>query len=73
MVKWFGKTWGAPICDPHTHIETPDGEACPGCMKTIRDGDQGVEIPFSGGPEDPPVLDWHLNCFLAEIGIPKIQ
>lgn len=69
MVKWFGESWGAPICDPRTHIETPDGEACPECHKSIRPGDQGLEIPFIGRPEDPTVLDWHLDCFLKSIGI----
>jgi hypothetical protein len=71
-MNWFGESWGAPCCEPATHIETPDGEACPGCNRSIRPGDQGVEIPFlSDDPRDPVILDWHLDCFLKDLGIKR--
>lgn len=68
-MKWFGESWGAPCCTPEEHIETPDGEACPGCQRSIRMGDQGVELPYLGTDKTWDWLDYHLDCFLEEIGI----
>jgi hypothetical protein len=66
---WFGDSWGAPICDDSQRTETPEGEVCPHCTKSIRLGDQGVEIPYlqESGFED--TLSYHLDCFLHELGI----
>lgn len=70
-MKWFGESWGAPVCDPEDHIETPVDEVCPGrlCVrKIIREGDRGISVPWvHDGFVD--TLDWHLNCFLHELGI----
>jgi hypothetical protein len=74
-VRWFGESWGAPVCDPRTHVDTPVGSACWGHAhmhgplrpKAIEDGDQGVTIP---GPDGPGA--YHLDCWLHEVGADRL-
>ncbi len=68
-MKWFGASWGAPICDPAEHIETPDGEVCPGCTRTIRPESQGVQLPWVRDDGFVDRLDWHLECFTKVLGL----
>jgi hypothetical protein len=63
--RWFGQTWGAPVCDPRAHVEAPVGEPCLRCHRPIEAGDQGVTIPYGTVP-----APWHLDCWLREIGAP---
>lgn len=63
---WFGKSWGAPVCDPETHLPTPVGDLCVRCAGEITDDDQGMIVPFAG--MQPAVLSaHHLDCFLVGI------
>jgi hypothetical protein len=66
-IAWFGKYWGAPICDEADHVDTPIDEACPQCHRVIRAGDDGLIIPLiqQGGLGQ---LSYHLDCFLETIG-----
>ena len=41
-VRWFGDTWGAPICDPAYHVEVPVGTLCIECAKPVKGKDRGV-------------------------------
>jgi hypothetical protein len=68
-MKWFGESWGAPACDPEDHGATPVGAKCSGCGIDIREGDQGIRIPFMGLWEEQAsdFVDWHLDCWLAHI------
>lgn len=78
-VRWFGESWGAPICDPRAHIPTPVDWACAGHDHLhdrahpgmIRAGDQGVTIPSWPGP--PTVIAYHLRCWLHEIGADRLM
>lgn len=67
-VKWFGISWGAPVCDPEDHVETPVGRPCMRCTKAIGENDQGLTIPHVRERErkvsDEP---WHLGCYLESI------
>lgn len=54
-MKWFGESWGAPICDPKYHWLTPTGRPCLGCGKPIADGDQGFMVPNHGAEERAPL------------------
>lgn len=45
MTRWFGQSWGAPICDDTPHVETPVGQPCGWCDELIAAGDRGVTIP----------------------------
>lgn len=66
LVKWFGESWGAPICDPHDHRPTPVGETCPYCDAVIDDRAQGLlifHLEAQGATERP----WHIDCFMLTI------
>lgn len=68
MTQWFGKSWGAPACDPDLHAPTPVGEECWGrCGKVITADDQGVMLPYYLG--DWQHVPYHLDCFLHEVGV----
>lgn len=70
-MKWFGKNWGAPICE-NPHTPTPVGTPCYLCEdKPIQEGDRGVVMPFCGNPGDPPELAAHLRCFLLSVTTSK--
>jgi hypothetical protein len=68
-VKWFGKTWGAPVCEESDHVATPVGSACTVCGQEVIEGQRGLLLPFCGNPGDPPELPYHLQCFLASVGV----
>lgn len=71
-MRWFGESWGAPVCEETQHVETPDGEACPVCGRSIRMGDQGFELPYShdgASWDEPDLLAYHKDCLLRNIGI----
>lgn len=65
---WFGKSWGAPACDPDDHRPTPVGEACAYCDGPIADDAQGVLIPHLDH-ERASLRPWHLGCFLRSMGL----
>ncbi len=67
-MKWFGESWGAPICDVAERVERPAAD-CMYCARALVDGDRGVVMPFAGVPGDPPWLAAHLDCFLESLGI----
>lgn len=66
--RWFGESWGAPVCDPLYHIETPVGVKCGGgCRRTIEAGDQGLTIPHVSMQMTTERSPYHLNCFMSMI------
>lgn len=67
-MKWFGESWGAPVCVPENHAPVP-GERCVVCDKQFWEDDQGIILPFVGGPDDPPELPYHLACFRTALGL----
>jgi len=71
-MKRFGESWGAPICDEQDGVplvDTPVGEKCVRCEEPIKEGDQGVILPFLGGPAGWGEIVYDLDCFLASLGI----
>ena len=67
-VKWFGESWGAPVCKPENHAATPTAP-CAHCNLAFRKSDSGIILPFAGGPGDPPELPYHRLCLLWQMGI----
>lgn len=73
-VRWFGESWGAPVCDPRAHVETPVDRRCfghdhlhpAGRSELIEEGDQGVMIPYQAFK--PTSIAYHLDCWLHEVG-----
>jgi hypothetical protein len=66
-VRWFGESWGAPVCHPATKVYTPVTEPCEACDVMITEDDQGVTIPFVGSVGSWVRHAYHLQCFLAEV------
>jgi len=80
-MKWFGKSWKAPICLETAHTTTPINVLCIDCLTEIKRRDQGFLIPYTGSLkdvsgsavyEDGQVhIIYHLHCFLANLGVKK--
>jgi len=71
-MRWFGPTWGAPVCDPEEKIPTPIGLPCFACERSIVDGDQGFAVPLVDGVPEAPIATWqpwHLDCFIDSVGV----
>lgn len=69
---WFGKSWGAPVCEESRHLPTPVGDRCVSCTWFIKDDDQGMLIPFAG-MKPATLMSYHLECFLREICPPGLR
>lgn len=75
-VKWFGESWGAPICDPADKVDVPTGRLCLMCDREILAGDQGLMVTHLGetangawrGAIRQP---WHLDCWLMSVLPPE--
>jgi hypothetical protein len=68
-VKWFGPTWKAPINEPANEMSVPLGEDCIRCGEFFDHDEQGVAIPASPSIAENGQVFYHLQCFLAEIGL----
>ena len=66
-MKWFGKSWGAPVNEGEECV-VPAGRACGHCKEFIQGDSQGVKLPFSGERDDPPDIPYHLECFEEMLG-----
>ena len=61
-MKWFGKTWGAAICQPTEKIDVPVGVACVACGRTFIEESRGLcDTDVMGGPFSP----MHLRCLMS--------
>jgi hypothetical protein len=67
-MRWFGKSWGAPVCTPESEAPRPSAP-CAHCGGAIGEHDSGVILPFAGGPGDPPELPYHRLCLLDALGL----
>lgn len=67
-MKWFGKSWGSPVCFPPMHTETPVGNTCIECEKPIKEDDQGLILPIAFQDDSlPPEAIYHLCCFINSV------
>lgn len=76
LVRWFGPSWNAPVCEYATHVRTPQHAHCTRCGAAIALGDQGVIMEHLDGAADAsgdvlirggsrrPV---HLDCLLLHV------
>lgn len=67
-MKWFGSSWGAPVCTPEEHVATPN-EECTYCKLKFKENDQGMLIPHLSEGAPPAEYGYHLECFLRAFGI----
>lgn len=70
-MKWFGKTWGAPICSVVDKIETPVGEQCSLCEKTIDIGDCGFVLLAVGIGGTLKARGYHRDCLYRNMFCPS--
>lgn len=81
-MKWFGRSWDAPVCDPKNHVYVYlAGASCFHCRKDIVEGDRGFVVPFGGDVagvnskcvyyDNIPHFIYHKKCFFTELGITK--
>lgn len=68
-MKWFGESWGAPVCTTTEKVEVAPDTPCFSCSKPILPGDRGVVLPFVGRLDDSGEFPWHLDCFLESLGL----
>lgn len=69
-MQWFGRGWGASICEPESHVPTPAGMPCGRCEEAIEAGDFGVMMPFcmqDGNSLRPLHYACHLRSFIGGI------
>ena len=68
-VKWFGTSWGAPICREDCQQPVPVGKPCVVCQKSLTAGDRGLLIWHM---DKDSAMDgyrpFHLDCFGSTIG-----
>ncbi len=67
-MKWFGRVWLAPVCNPAEHVTTPIGEPCGYCRAPIEAGSRGFFLPTlqpDGSSTDRP---WHKRCLEVALG-----
>jgi hypothetical protein len=67
-MKWFGQSWGAPICESADHIATPVGQSCMGCETPFSIIANGLVLPNEDGEH---VVFYHVPCLLHELGIDR--
>lgn len=77
--RWFGEPWPsadrrAPVCeDDSMRAVTPVGIPCGWCAVKIEPDDQGMLIPYIGGPPFPmDLIPHHRACMLAMAGVTDI-
>lgn len=79
-LRWWGASWGAPMCQPEAKVEVPLGKICHGgCDLPINLNQQGVGIPIVDVTLLPdygvlwrdgmPYGHYHLACFLRLLGL----
>lgn len=67
-MKWFGKSWGAPVCNPADHVEVLPGTECGYCRLPV-DGGAGLVTPYLTAPGGPTEAVYHHNCFAELLGL----
>ncbi len=70
-MKWFGESWGAPVCQPEDHVAGLPDAPCTCCNRAFVEGDIGVIVPLIGGPGDPKDVGYHHACFMESLGLSK--
>lgn len=64
-VRWFGKTWHAPVNDPRTQVLTPIGAKCVECGIEIGDNASGLVL-------NAGAVVYHRECFFRALGLTDI-
>ncbi len=66
-MKWFGESWGAPLCGECEHVSTPVGELCVYCEEPIEANQAGVVMPAGDAHGHFAEKPEHYECFIRQI------
>lgn len=66
-MRWFGESWGAPVCDPADHVPTPVGMNCLACPEVIREDDRGFITFYAVNRDEVVWAYYHRDCLLTAI------
>lgn len=67
--RWFGPSWGAPVCKPGAQVFLPANTSCAGCLGEIGVEESGIRLPHLGAYRE--FSYYHLDCFLEVVGISR--
>ena len=62
-MRWFGKSFNAPMYEEMPEVPTPVGDECLGCCEPIEEGDIGITMPYLSDAE-PRRVPFHIECHL---------
>ena len=68
-IRWFGPSWGAPMCQPQFRVPEPLDCECIACGKGFERSNQGVRLPHLSEPGHVGFSHFHLGCFLVSLGV----
>jgi hypothetical protein len=68
-VRWFGASWGAPICERDNECDTPS-TPCLRCGLPFGADDQGVVQANIDEHRQLSYRGQHIDCHLAGLGCP---
>lgn len=66
--RWFGESWGAPVCREDNHDPIPVGHLCQACRLAIKEGDTGFlvyHLDYAKGYGE--FMPWHQRCLIESI------
>jgi hypothetical protein len=65
-MRWFGESWGAPVCQIRNKMAVPVDHLCYECGLPIKEDHRGFAIPFFGGG---PVSHayYHFECLMKTV------
>jgi len=63
-LRWFGPSWGSPICREERHEPVPVGQPCFRCEKPIQTDASGILMWHMGeDPNKDGYKPYHYECF----------
>lgn len=71
-MRWFGESWGAPVCEVSEHVPVPQGEICAHCRRPIKAHHQGFLLPCLGDGL-PLEVPYHRNCMMGLLGLATVH
>lgn len=67
LVRIFGSTWDAPVCEGKTAEPAPLGEECLTCNEPITESDEGYILPCFRADHSVEWLPQHKECSLLTV------
>lgn len=65
-LKYFGRSFNAPMYSGVPEIPTPVQESCAWCGEPILKGEAGITMPHIMSDRDVQELPYHIECHLRQ-------